>query len=432
MSPRPTTISPRVTQLTLRPNDDWLKESDLLLSAIRSTTVFAQSEELALADEVIEEPICDGAQAAIELDGLYSDLQAGRWLIISGERTDILDANGAPVPGIKASELVMLADVVHQVAEVAAPRGGRMTSMENGNGNGKPTPLPGDKTHTYIKLAQKLAYCYKRAAVTIYGNVVKATHGETRNEVMGSGDGSKALQSFILRQPPLTYVAANTPAGAESTLKVYVNDVRWHEVDALAGLHPDDRKFVTRTDNEGKTTVIFGNGQAGARLPTGVENIRAIYRNGIGSVGNAKAEQISMLVTRPLGVKAVINPLRASGGADKEDRDSARSNAPLAVMALDRLVSVQDYADFARTFAGIGKAVAQRLTDGRRQLVHVTIAGADDIPIDATSDLYHNLLAALRTYGDPDQPVQLAVRELRMLVISAGIKICPIICGNQW
>ena len=46
-------------------------------------------------------------------------------------------------------------------------------------------------------------YCYKRDAVTIYGNVVKATHGETRNETLGSGDGSQALQSFMLKQPPL-------------------------------------------------------------------------------------------------------------------------------------------------------------------------------------------------------------------------------------
>ena len=66
------------------------------------------------------------------------------------------------------------------------------------------------------------------------------------------------------------------------------------------------------------------------------------------------------------------------------------------MMSLDRLVSVQDYADFARTFAGIGKASAARLSDGRRQLVQVTIAGADDIPIDPTSDLFQNLLIALR------------------------------------
>jgi len=175
--------------------------------------------------------------------------------------------------------------------------------------------------------------------------------------------------------------------------------------------------------------VIFGDGKHGARLPTGMANVTSIYRNGIGKPGNVKAEQISLLQTRPLGVKSVVNPLAATAGADKENRDQARENAPLAVMSLDRLVSVQDYADFARTFAGIGKAAARRLSDTKRQLVHVTIAGADDIPIDSTSDLYQNLLITLRRFGDPDLLVQLAVRELVILVLSANVRLAA---DYQW
>ncbi len=211
--------------------------------------------------------------------------------------------------------------------------------------------------------------------------------------------------------------------------KVFVNSVQWHEANTLAGLGPKDRKFITKTNDADKTTVIFGNGENGARLPTGLANVTSVYRNGIGKPGNVKAEQISLLQTRPLGVKTVINPLPASGGADKENRDQARENAPLAVMSLDRLVSVQDYADFARTFAGVGKAAARKLSDSRRQLVHVTIAGADDIPIDETSDLYRNLLLALRKFGDADLPVQLQVRELVVLVLSANVRIAP---DYQW
>jgi len=183
------------------------------------------------------------------------------------------------------------------------------------------------------------------------------------------------------------------------------------------------------SDDDDKTTLIFGNGEQGARLPTGLANVTSVYRNGIGKPGNVKAEQISLLQTRPLGVKGVINPLPASGGADKENRDQARENVPLAVMSLDRLVSVQDYADFARTFAGIGKASARKLSDGRRRLVSITIAGADDIPIDANSDLYRNLLIALRKFGDPDLPVQLQLRELMVLVLSANVRIAP---DYQW
>lgn len=386
---------------------DEQRLADLDFQVIRSTLVYAQFEELPLAEEPVEGPICS-TDAVIELDGLYEGLQPGRWLIISGERTDTYSSTG-----VKDSELLMLKDVTHDVIPPGADEDG----------------LAGDKTHTYLTLSEPLGFCYKRDTVTIHGNVVKATHGETRQEVLGSGDGSKAFQSFTLKQAPLTYVAAPTPTGAESTLHVRVNGVEWHEAGSLAGLTPTDRSFTTRTDDDSKTTVVFGDGRQGARPPTGAENIKTVYRTGIGQAGNVRPGQISQLVTRPLGLKAVINPQRASGGADRESRDQARRNAPLGVMALDRLVSTQDYADFARTFAGIGKASAVRLSDGRSQLVHVTVAGANDIPIDTTSDLYANLVKALHIQGDPHQAIQVDVRELVLIVLSANVCILP---DYQW
>jgi predicted phage baseplate assembly protein len=201
--------------------------------------------------------------------------------------------------------------------------------------------------------------------------------------------------------------------------------VLWHEVDSLAYLGPRDRNFVTKTDDEKKTTIVFGNGERGVRPPTGSENITAVYRTGIGLPGNVKAGQITLLATKPLGVKEVVNPLPASGGADREDRDDGRRNAPLAVMSLDRLVSTRDYEDFARTFAGVAKASAVRLSDGLRRLVHLTIAGADDAPILPNSDLYRNLRTALSKYGDPFQPIQIAARFLKLLVVSANVRIDP-------
>src|SRR5262249_14845465 len=199
--------------------------------------------------------------------------------------------------------------------------------------------------------------------------------------------------------------------GTDSTLEVRVNDVRWHEADNLFVLDRADRNYVTKTDDDGRTSITFGNGIHGARVPTGVENVTAVYRSGIGAAGNVRAEQIKLPLTKPLGVKGVINPLPASGGADKETRDQARRTAPIGVLALDRLVPVQDYAAFARSFAAIAKASAGRLSDGIREVVHVTIAGAGNIPIDLTSDLYRNLVAALKRFGDQVQPLEVEVFE---------------------
>lgn len=390
---------------------------------IRGTAVFAHSERLELAEAPIEAPVCDGASesAPLELDGLYLDLEPGRFVIVSGERSDIADTSG-----VLATEAVMITEVIHDVrrADAAVPLGAAETLLKDRVRN-QAFALPGDRNHTFIRLDTALSYCYRRDSLTIYGNVVKATHGETRNETLGGGDGSKALQSFTLKHRPLTYVAAPTAVGAESTLQVFVNDVRWHEKNSFVDVAATDRAFITRTDDSVKSTLTFGNGREGARLPTGTENVKAVYRNGIGKPGNVRAGQLSLLSTRPLGVKEVINPLRASGGADRESRDQARRNAPLAVMSLDRLVSTPDYADFARTFAGIGKADAAELSDGSRTVVHVTIAGTDDIPIDIGSDLYRNLRRALVNLGDPFQPVELETRELLLLVISAGLRVDP-------
>ncbi|HEX8229996.1 MAG TPA: putative baseplate assembly protein [Chloroflexia bacterium] len=404
-------VSGKTTRLTLR-DGTWTdtkfdvepgstgegenpKNTRAEIGIIRRTIVYAQSEELMLAEEPITEPVC---HSRIALDGLYDGLESGRWLIISGERDDIPASSN-----IRASELVMLA------------------ALEQGFSS----KLPGDKTHSTLVLASPLSYCYKRESVEIYANVVKATHGETRNEVLGNGDGSRAMQTFALHQSPLTYLPAPTPAGAASTLEVRVNEVKWHEVDNLIWLQPYEHGFVTRTGDAGKTSVVFGDGKRGGRPPTGMANVRAKYRTGIGRPGNVRAGQISLLATRPLGVKGVTNPLPATGGADREGLDQARRNAPLAVMALDRLVSVRDYEDFARTYAGIGKASARRLTDGRRQLVHLTIAGAGDIPISPTDDLYRNLRQALHDAGDPYQPVVVEVRELLRLIISGKVRLHP-------
>jgi predicted phage baseplate assembly protein len=395
--------SPRSTEVTL--DQAWLRSGDDF-DVIRRTSVHAQSELLELAEVPIEEPTENGWKlkpvggSEIELDSLQEGLEAGRWLIVSGELEDL--------PGVVESELVMLAGVEHRMD----------------------LQLPGNRFVSTLLLAgQGLTHSYRRETVRVYANVARATHGETRREVLGSGDSRLELQRFSLRQPPLTYLAAPTPSGVQSTLEVFVNGVRWHEAETLARLRATDRRYATHTNDLDDTTVFFGDGEHSARLPTGTENVEAVYRTGLGRAGNVDAGQISQLATRPLVLTGVTNLLPATGGADRESLDGARRNAPLAVTALDRFVSVQDYADFASSFAGIGKAHATRLQYGSRSLVHLTIAGQDDIPIARDSALYLNLLAALRRWGDPRQRVRVDLRELNLMVVGAGVRLLP---DHQW
>lgn len=384
----------KTTRLTF--DADWWDVEDKGgdgFGVIRSGLIMAGSEPLTLMPETIDD-IVSGQTLAMAV--LARELTSGRYVVVTGERADIPGTTG-----VIASELMVIAALTQGPS------------------------YPGDTAHTELTFATPLAFTYKRATVSVCANVVRATHGETRSELLGSGDGTAAWQSFTLKQPPLTFIPAPTAAGAASTLQVYVDDIAWHEVASLDALGPTDHGFVTATDDNDLVTITFGDGIQGARLPTGVQNIRAAYRAGIGAPGNVQAGQISLLQTRPLGVTGVLNPLRASGGADREDRDLARENTPLSIATLDRIVSVEDYADFARRFAGIGKAAASATTDGRRRVVQLTIAGVDDIAIDPTADLWNELLAALRDLGDPAMPVVLALRELNVLTVSARIKLLP-------
>lgn len=398
-------IPGKTTQLTLEPvqgpttaRPRILAAAPTIAGSIRVQQLAVKGELLTLADVPITTNVgdTDGGESPTDatrlvLDQVVDGLQGGRWLIVQGVRSD-LPGNAQVV----SSELVMV------------------EAVEQGIDPG----LPGDSLHSTLVLANGgLAYSYRRNTVKVLANVVRATHGQSRNEVLGNGDGAQAMQAFVLKQPPLTFTSTSNPDGVASSLQVRVDGLFWHEVRNMAFAAAADRSFVTRTGDDGKTTVTFGDGVHGRRLSTGAANVVARYRNGIGSPGNVAAGQVSLLASRPLGVKDVINPLPASGGADPETRDQARVNVPLAVMALDRLVSIPDYANFSRTFGGVGKAAAVALAGG----VRVTIAGASDIRIDTTSDVYRNLLSSLQMYGDPSLPVAVDVRELLALSLSAKV-----------
>ena len=378
-------LSVRVTQLTLKNPDPDDQDLHLELFYVRTTTVFAQTEALPLARLPIEEPV---SGAEIELEGWVEGLFEGQSIIVCGELE--LDR------GNHACETATIANVVQAFG------------YEGG---------------TKLVLHNELSNAYVRDTVTINANVAPATHGETKEEVLGSGDASQPYQRFTLRHSPLTYVSASTPSGAESTLQVRVNDVLWYEVPTLYGRGPKDRVYITRRDDEGKTTVQFGDGTTGARLPTGQENVRATYRKGIGLAGLVKAGQLTLPMTPPLGVKGVTNPQPARGAADPEARDDARRNAPLTVLTLDRIVSLQDYEDFACAFAGIAKALATWAWDGERRGVFVTVAGPAGQKIEEGDATYENLLVAMKEAGDPRVPLRVESFRAALFKLSARIKV---------
>lgn len=153
--------------------------------------------------------------------------------------------------------------------------------------------------------------------------------------------------------------------------------------------------------------------------------IEVSYRSGSGQQGNVRAHQITQLMTRPQPVAGVDNPLPASGGSDGDPPEVVRERIPLGLTALGKLVSVTDHADLARSWAGIGKAHATEISDGRRRVVALTVAGSTPHPLDPVGALVTAIRGAVQAAGDAGLPVAVLPARPSLIVLAASVGRAP-------
>lgn len=366
-------ISGKVTRLTLKgENHDF--------GSPRQVTVMGVAEPVTLT-EAPDDSLVDTETLVVTGDA--SAMAAGRSVILAGT-----------VSGVHKSEVVTIRAVSAQ---------------------------PGDRTK--LELTAAPTHPYDRATAVIFGNVAHATHGETVQQILGSGDARTPFQTYQLRQGPLTFVPADNPHGAESTLEVQVDGLQWKERVSAYQAGTTDRIFTTRDEPDGTESVVFGDGVNGIRPATGSNNVRTRYRKGIGAAGNLRVDQLSQALDRPLGLKAVTNPLAAVGGVDAEPQSQARKSIPRRVRTLGRAVSLLDYADFALAFPGIDKAsvVVLPLREGRS--IVVSVAREDGSAPDPTT--IERLGKAMTLGGDRYVRTHVLPARLAWFRLGPRIKVDP-------
>jgi predicted phage baseplate assembly protein len=221
----------------------------------------------------------------------------------------------------------------------------------------------------------------------------------------------------------VTYLPAANSSGSQSTLEVWVNNLRWHEIANLLTAGPADRVFVTSVSSAGNRVVQFGNGIQGARTPTGSANIRAKYRKGIGTAGMVSAGQLSQPLDRPQGLSSVTNPSAATGAQDPATADQARARAPLPTLTIGRVVSLEDYQNFALGFVGIAKALATWTWFGNIRGVFLTVAGADGTTLSTDDPVVTALIDAIALCGDPHVPLKVASYVPVLFTFSALVAV---------
>ncbi len=412
-------LSGRATRLTLD-TDERLSQ---LAASYRRTSVYGNSVELAFADTPIEDWV---AGSAIELDA-RADLPEGRRLMLTGRRAAV--AVAAPGLTLAPGRSVPRGAVLTLMAAPATLASGqRQWRLRDADGEvftvtapaAALTPAPAsdkaetiaeraellrieaaDPAHTRLVLTAPLAAAYDRASFRVHANVAAASHGESVTEILGSGDPGQPFQRFALKQNPVTHRLAPTETGVASTLTLRIDGVAWTELPDLHARPSRARVFTTRQLDDGTTIVQLGDGTSGARPGPGRDNILAEYRQGLGEAGNVRADQLTLLLDRPLGLKEASNPLPAEGGDDPETLADARRSAPIHTLTLGRVVSVTDYRDFALGFPGVARADARWIWDGRSRKVVVSVAGDGGKPLAPDGPTLPALIAALRDLGDP-------------------------------
>ncbi len=373
--------------------------------ARNATAVFAQNERLALFDD---RPLQGDT---LPFDRFVPKLAPDQYLSVSGKRARLRVSGHVGTPleltstdGARKASFTAAETLIVMAPSTPAPAGGYTWLLQDRNGFVGSFTAPLEATSyeaadeqdetvselvtigaiqqqetTTVLLASDhaLANVYDRSSVTCCANIVHATHGQTvANEVLGSVDIGHDRRSFSLKQKPLTYVSSlAAETDQPDMLTILVNGIPWQRVPSFLNAESGQRAYMVQHDSSGNTSIIFGDGERGAHLPTGQEHITATYRVGSGQAGNIPANSLTVLRTRPPGVQQVTNPVPATGGVDAETMDDARLNAPLHVQGMERIVTPNDYEYFTRVFAGVSKVQVKMLWYERRKVIHITVAG---------------------------------------------------------
>jgi hypothetical protein len=212
-------------------------------------------------------------------------------------------------------------------------------------------------------------------------NLLPVTRGKTvTSEVLGNGNAALAGQDFVLQNAPVTYLqspASTSGDNYSSTIRVWINKLEWLEVRNFYDQPADSEVFVTREDEQGKTHVLFGDGEHGARLPTGTNNVVASYRYGSGAEAPPAGSLTIVLQPQP-GLKAIRNPVPVGGGSDPDSPKRVRQLAPRSVLTFNRAVSADDYEAIAARAPGVVRARAAYAFDAVEQRPRVKIWVGDD------------------------------------------------------
>lgn len=261
------------------------------------------------------------------------------------------------------------------------------------------------------------------APLNVLFDLLPVSRGKTvANEILGSGDATITTgQEFTLQKSPLTYLqSAASTSGDDysSTLSIWVNGVQWNEVPSFYGQAPDAAVFVTREDENNVTHVQFGDGVFGARLPSGNNNVVATYRYGSGADA-PDAGTLSVILQSWPGLRSILNPVAAGGGADPDPPQRIKTYAPASVLTFGRAISADDYETIAAQAPGVARARSYWIWDAVQQRMMVKVYVGDDANAVSSAN------TALAGASDPNRPLKVYLASTLPVTLGMTLVVDP-------
>lgn len=89
------------------------------------------------------------------------------------------------------------------------------------------------------------------------------------------------------------------PQGLDiSALDIYVDCTLWQRVERLSDFGPNDRVYEVVETSDGRSSIRFGDGEHGSRLPSRSSKVAAKYRPGSDAAGDVPSASPSNILTQ--------------------------------------------------------------------------------------------------------------------------------------
>ena len=273
-----------------------------------------------------------------------------------------------------------------------------------------------------ITIAENIPNGFSISDTKIYVNVATISQGETKSSiVLGSGDATRVNQNFVVNVSEISFIPdSSMSSGVKADIQVQVGDQVWTQVSTLNDSNSASTHYVVRMGEDGNIKIEFGDGEKGRRLPTGKNNIRLTYRQGVGSQGNIPAYSFDKPSRQHPLVEKVHQPIETFGGHGLESSSEMANNAPGAVLSLERAVSTEDFSKLAISHTSVLQANSFMRSSGknRRRFVDVVIVPVGGTGLEYIKDQIKEFLLKHSIPG-----VMINILEYKPIIVGFNVTV---------